>query len=74
LGVVVSDVLIGFIVLPIGAISIASLLSDTMADLITKLFGETSHTPLKQPSRYSEAESLEESGDIEAALAPTVQF
>jgi len=68
LAAVVSDALIAFVVLLIGAISFASLLSDTMASFITKLFGRTGHTSCKQSSLYFEAESLEESGDIEAAI------
>lgn len=67
-GTVVSEVLIGFTVLLIGAIPFASSLSDAMAGYVTKLFGGTSHTSLKQFSPYSEAESLEESGDIEGAI------
>lgn len=69
LGAMVSDALIGFLVLLIGAISFASLLSDTMTGFIVKLFGGSVHTRLNQSSPYSEAESLEASGDIEAAIA-----
>lgn len=65
---VTSDILIAFVVLLIGVITLASLLSDTMADLITKIFGQTRYAQMETSSLYSTAESLEKSGDIETAI------